>query len=75
MMINQEVIKRYAERVVPPNEAAYMLNVSKTTFWEMESSIEGFPAKVRMTERKVGYRYSDLVNFINSRVSRGETLN
>ncbi len=74
-MIEQDIIKRYAERVVPPSEAAYMLNISKTTFWDMENTVEGFPSKVQMTERKVGYRYSDLVDFINSRVLVGATLN
>lgn len=62
------------ERVVPPVEAAHMLNVGKTTLYELERDDPDFPPKVQVTTKKVGYRYSDLVAYINKKVLLGETL-
>lgn len=61
------------DRVVPPKEAAHMLGVSKTTLWTLESEDETFPNRIQMTERRCGWRYSELDEYIASKTVQGAT--
>jgi predicted DNA-binding transcriptional regulator AlpA len=62
---------KMSHRVLPPKEAAFMLGVSKTTLWAMASEDSGFPPRIQMTERRCGWRYKDLVEYIDSKAVNG----
>jgi Prophage CP4-57 regulatory protein (AlpA). len=58
------------DRVVPPKEAALMLGVSTSTLWVLASEDDDFPPRIQMTERRCGWRYSDLNKFIDGKTSK-----
>ncbi len=54
------------ERVVSPKEAALKLGVSTSTLWVICEQ-DDFPVKIQMTERRCGWKNSDLEAYIDSK--------
>ena len=59
------------DRVVPPKEAALMLGISTSTLWVLAAEDDNFPPRVQMTERRCGWRYSDLDGYIKEKTLKG----
>ncbi len=51
-----------------------MLGISLTTLWRISNSDPDFPAKVQISERRAGWKYSDLLAYIDSRTYKGATM-
>jgi len=62
------------DRVLPAKEVALMLGISLTTLWRISNSDPDFPAKVQISERRAGWKYSDLLAYIDSRTYKGATM-
>jgi len=54
------------DRILKLPEVVEVTHISKSTIYELLKTNE-FPAQIRLTKRSVGWRESDIVNFINSR--------
>ncbi len=59
------------DRVVPPKEAAYMLGISRSTLFVLAAEDSEFPPRIQITERRCGWRYSDLLHYIEARTLKG----
>ena len=55
------------ERVIAAKEAAMRLGVSTSTLWLICEEDEGFPIKLRITERRCGWKNSELEAYIESK--------
>lgn len=53
-------------KILRPGNAAEFLNVARTTLWRL-SKEKGFPAKIQIGVRAVGWRQSDLEKWLESR--------
>jgi prophage regulatory protein len=54
------------DRIVSENEAKQLTGLSKTTRWRMEKK-GTFPARIKLGENRVGWKYSDIANWISTR--------
>ena len=62
------------DRVLSPKDTAYMLATSTSTLYVIEEEDEDFPRRVQITERRFGWRYSDLIKYIEMRTLKGSIL-
>lgn len=67
---NSEAVKAIIARpdaILPRKQAAPLIGVSETTFWRLAEFDPSFPAKIRLSARRVGWRKSDLEDWLKSR--------
>lgn len=62
----QEAAKPILDRIRTRKQVADLLSVSTRTLTRMENRGE-LPPRIRITDRRVGYRESDIAAFIASR--------
>lgn len=55
------------DRVVKPQDAANILGISKATLWRLLEEDVSFPDRVQITERCFGWKYSELLGYIDSK--------
>ena len=55
------------ERVVLPKEAAYLIGVSTSTLWVICEEDDTFPKRIQMTERRCGWKLTELEGYIESK--------
>lgn len=60
--------KPIVDRIRTRKQVADLLSVSTRTLTRMENRGE-LPPRIQITDRRVGYRESDIAAFINSRAS------
>lgn len=53
------------DRIVKPTEAAHILGMSKTSFWRLAGSDPNFPQKIYLTERRCGWKKTELLEYID----------
>lgn len=53
------------ERILSTQEVQHITNLSRTTIWRMEKSGK-FPARVRLSSTRIGWRSSDIQNWIHN---------
>ena len=51
------------ERILSVNEVQHMTRLSRTTLWRLERSGE-FPARVHLSSSRIGWRYTDVHNWM-----------
>ncbi len=61
------------DRVITPLMAAKILGVSQSTFNQIRQD-EDFPDRVQLTERRYGWLYSELMDFLRQRKVKGVIL-
>lgn len=61
------------DRVIPPLIAAKILGVSLSTLNQIKQD-EDFPDRVQLTERRYGWLYSELMDFLKQRKVKGVIL-
>ena len=55
------------DRIITPKEAAYILGVSRSTLFVLAEQDEQFPSRVQITERRHGWKETDLMSYIESK--------
>ena len=53
--------------IVSRKQGAPLIGVSETTFWRLAECDDSFPPKIRLSARRVGWRKSALLQWLNSR--------
>lgn len=53
------------ERILSTQEVQRLTNLSRTTIWRMERSGK-FPARVRLSSTRIGWRSSEIENWLNT---------
>jgi prophage regulatory protein len=56
----------HRDKILRPLNAADLFNVSRTTFWRYAKR-PGFPCKIRLGEKSVGWLESELMAWLESR--------
>ena len=56
-----------SDRLVPPKYAAQMLGVSLSGLWRLEKSDPTFPPRYAVSERRVGWKETDLLAYMESK--------
>jgi prophage regulatory protein len=56
-----------ADRIHRPESAADYISVSRSTFYRLGKDDPTFPSKIRLSERCVGYRESELKAWLEAR--------
>lgn len=57
---------RTTDKLLRPSEVAFWLGISRATLYRYESQ-PGFPGKIRLSPRCVGFWESDLANWLEAR--------
>lgn len=55
-------------KLIRPTELANLLGISKVTLWRMENRGE-LPARIRISRRAVGWKESDIEEWLDNRPS------
>ena len=69
--LNRPVLSIGPERVLRIKEVVSLTGLSRTTLWRMERRGE-FPARLRLSVGSVGWRYSDIQNWIERDSQKNE---
>ncbi len=66
MPVNQKAVTdRTTDKLLRPSEVACWLSISRATLWRYEQQ-PGFPRKIKLSPRCVGYWQNDLTIWLES---------
>ena len=71
MIITSHIINGETMKLIRPNQLAEMLSVSTVTLWRMEKRGD-LPPRIKISERAVGWRESDIEAWLNEKAQYAE---
>ena len=60
-------------KIIRPTQLAEMLSVSKVSLWRMQKRGE-LPPRIKISQRAVGWRESDIEAWLNEKAEEAEEL-
>jgi len=69
--MNERLNLHLNDRILPPKECAHMLGVSLNLLSDTIEYDPLFPKRKQITERKFGWLYSDILEFIQRKTKEG----